>query len=225
MTNGVTDYAGNALVVGRAFTFTVDMPVDAVLPAVTAISPPNAAVVGINAISQAGFTERINPLLFTSFGFTANTSDGQIAVAGSSVVSADRLTATFKFAQPLLPNTVYCSNFNFTDLAGNRGGSAGCFTSTATNDVTVPVVTGINPPNGSTNIPLNAIFAVQLNKPLNAVSFLNNAATVITLSERRHVDSRNSGAECRRADGRLHSRVPTIAWSRSHHRRVRSNGQ
>src|SRR5262249_9477827 len=57
-------------------------------------------------------------------------------------------------------------------------GSA-CFTTGIAADNTPPSVTAINPPNGSTAVPLNAAITAQVSEPLNAVSFVTLAQRTV----------------------------------------------
>ena len=58
----MTDVAGNALTASSSATFTVDSPANTVPLTITSLSPPDGATAGLNAILQAAFSARIDPL-------------------------------------------------------------------------------------------------------------------------------------------------------------------
>jgi len=186
-TPGVTDNAGNVIVNTVAFSFTVDTPASTTRPSVTLGNPPNNIVgVGRNVTLQARFSTRINPLTVNSPSFVVVDSNSQIAVPGTITVTPDRRTASFVPASPYGANERYCwylnaySAYAIADLYGNiLNGFSSCFTTGASNDKTLPVVTQVTPTNGATGVALNSLVSVQLSKPLSQLAFLSQAGGVV----------------------------------------------
>lgn len=178
----VTDIAGNALP-NSTWSFTVDSPEELVGPPLVAYSPPSGAPTGLNPVLEIRMAERINPVTLYTFLVSGPGAPGNTKYwPGTVTVAPDRLSATYTFPQPPQPNTQYCWEVPLYNVAGLLGGMDGsCFTTATTADTTAPAVTGVNPPNGSSNIPLNAVIAVQSSKPLSTVSLANHAATAFTL--------------------------------------------
>ena len=180
---GVTDVAGNVLSNPAAYTFTVDTPADTVRPSLTLANPPNGTTgVGRNVTIQAEFSERINQLTASSSTFYVYDSNTGNRIPGTITVDPTRRSATFAPATAFVADTRYCwvVNTNVTDLAGNAFNAfTYCFTTGTAIDTTPPSVTQVNPPNGATGVPLNALIVAQVNQPLNAFAFQNQTGGVV----------------------------------------------
>jgi hypothetical protein len=117
---GIKDLAGNALTGTVSFTFTTGSGADLSNPSLVSFQPTGAGV-GISAVVQATFDERIDATSIGPSNFRVFRG-GSTAVAGTISVSADGRTATFTPSSPLVPNTSYSIQiFSHTDLAGNVG--------------------------------------------------------------------------------------------------------
>jgi YD repeat-containing protein len=237
-TQGLTDIAGNPIANTVAYAFTVDSPADAVNPFVTTYSPPNSSTgIGRNVQPHVRFSERINQLTVSTVTFATYDSNTNLQIPGVVIVSPDRMGATFTPSAPFGANTRYCWYLNtMTDLAGNAlSGFSSCFSTGTSNDTTAPVISGINPPNGASGVPLNAVIIAQTSEPIDPVSFglvpqttialplttgaankldlgLFAGGTSITLSATGNGDLSSSSLQIN-ADGSLHAPVPVGSYS------------
>jgi large repetitive protein len=117
---GVQDLSGNVMTSPVSATFTTGPGADLTRPSVTTVSPANGAtLVAVNTVITVQFSKRIDPLTVSTSTFTVTPSGGT-AIAGSVVVSADFLSATFTPGAPLLNNKSYSVNVSsgVTDLTG-----------------------------------------------------------------------------------------------------------
>jgi uncharacterized protein (TIGR03437 family) len=122
ITTGVTDLAGNALVVNYVWTFTTAVPVGpppvTITPSVISTLPVNGAtIVPVGNALSANFSEAINPLTISTATFTL--MQGSTPVPGT--VSYSGVTAIFNPLSGLAPNLLYTATITtgVTDLAGN----------------------------------------------------------------------------------------------------------
>ena len=177
----ITDLAGNTLSNPGTFSFLTGNAPDVQRPNVVEISPANGAVnVGTNTTIQLRFSERINPLTVNSSNFQLFTSSFSSQVPGNITVAPDRMSATFTPSTPVSLSTAYFLQvFSITDLTGlDTGFFFSSFTTALGSDNTGPTVVAINPPDGSSDVPVNAHVVVKLNEPINPLTVTNTAVTL-----------------------------------------------
>jgi len=174
-TQGVTDVAGNPISNTVTYSFTVDTPADTTNAFVTVVSPPSGATnIGRNVVMQARFGERINPLTVTAATTYLYDNHTNLTINGTNTVSPDRMGLSFAPSAPLGANSQYCWYLSpgILDLSGNvLSGYGYCFITGPANDTIAPFVTGVNPPNAATGVPLNAGIVAQISEPVNPISF------------------------------------------------------
>jgi hypothetical protein len=154
--SNVLDYAGN--------TFT-SFPAQFTTAATPDYSTPTAAVdfsywqtgVGTNAYFYCRYSEPMDPSSITNSGLYIYTYANGVKFPSTVSLSSDMMTATIAPTSPLAANTqyiYYCNNA--IDLTGNAQSntSAGFYTGSGT-VTTGPTLQFTNPPNGSTNVPVN----------------------------------------------------------------------
>jgi len=129
---------------------------DTTAPMVTAVVPANAAAgVAINTKITATFTEAMDPLTITTTTFTL--TQGGAPVAGA--VTYVGVTATFNPDANLTGTTLYTATITTgaEDLAGNALAldKVWTFTTGVALDTTAPMVSSINPIDGSVGICVN----------------------------------------------------------------------
>jgi methionine-rich copper-binding protein CopC len=121
VTTGVTDLAGNALLVNYVWTFTTGVAPDTTKPTIVSTVPLNGSTgVALNQAISATFSEAMNPLTLTSSTFLL-TAPGAVAVTGTVTYDPINFIATLKPTVNLLPATSYVTTVTTgaTDLAGN----------------------------------------------------------------------------------------------------------
>jgi hypothetical protein len=128
--NGVRDLAGNTLVSPITTSFTTGADADLRSPTVTTVTPANGAIgVATTTTVEIHFSEPIDRNSVSSSSFRV-LNPSFTPVAGTVVVAADALSATFTPSSPLTPSSVYRPQVtNILDLAGN---TIGFFQSTFT---------------------------------------------------------------------------------------------
>ena len=118
--NGVRDLAGNTLVSPITTSFTTGAEADLRSPTVTTVTPANTATgVPTTTTVEIRFSEPIdrNSVGLSEFQLL---NPSFTPVAGTIVVAADALSATFTPSSPLAPSGVHRPRaFNILDLAGN----------------------------------------------------------------------------------------------------------
>lgn len=118
ISTGAKDLAGNSLGSAHVWTFTTGSASDTTAPAVISSAPAAGAVeVTVTSNLSATFSEFMNPLTINTVTFLLR--QGVTAVAGTVTYSG--VTATFRPANNLAPNTVYTATITTgaKDLAGN----------------------------------------------------------------------------------------------------------
>jgi len=177
----LTDLAGNTLSNPGAFTFLTGNAADTVRPNVVTVNPVNGATaVPTNAVIRLQFSERVNPLTVNSSTFRVFTSQFGVPVTGIINVAADGLSATFTPASPLASSTTYfVQAFSITDLTvQDIGFIQTSFTTSLGVDTEAPTVVAVSPPDGTSNVPVNAHVVVRLSEPINPLSLSNTAVTL-----------------------------------------------
>jgi 5-enolpyruvylshikimate-3-phosphate synthase len=118
---GVQDLSGNLMSAPVTTSFTTAPGADLTRGSVASVSPANSAtLVPINTVITVQFTKRVDPLTVSTSTFTVTPSGGT-AIAGSVVVSADFLSATFTPSAPLLNNKVYSVTIRFRRIHASFG--------------------------------------------------------------------------------------------------------
>jgi hypothetical protein len=149
---GIKDAAGNVLTPAVSRSFTTAAGVDLSYPSVSGYNPPNNSVgVGTNVNPAFQFSKRMDVISFNSSNvYVYSNNTGQYA--GNTIVpSADRMTVTIQPNNPLVGNTQYCFSVNGVyDVVGNPVYSTPCFTTGPGADTTSPVISLMDPPNGTT---------------------------------------------------------------------------
>lgn len=144
-------------------------------PVVTATNPINQSTdVAINSKISATFSAAMDPLSVTNFTL----QQGTTTVAGAAECTDS--TITFTPALKLDSNTIYTATIG--SGAENISGTSMVkdyvwkFTTSAISDITVPMVTLMNPANSATGVDLNQVIAITFSEPmdqttLNALTF------------------------------------------------------
>jgi len=167
ITTGAQDSKGRALAGDYSWSFTTGSTPDTVPPTVNFTAPLNNATgVAINSSVTAVFSEPMDPLTTTASSFTLR--QGTTPVAGS--VSYSGVTAVFKPAANLSPNTLYTATISTgsKDLTGNAlaadrvwrfttGAGPDSTAPTAISTVPVDLATGV-----ATNSSVSAVFSESM---------------------------------------------------------------
>jgi hypothetical protein len=184
VTNGVTDYTGNALNQVFSSTFTTQSGYDNFRPWVVAVSPYSGqGGAPQNTRVEITFSERMNPLTINGGSFYLDGTEGRIPA--TITVSPDGLKATLTPQRLLLTNSNYyitCRN-SMTDVAGNASltNSGSSFTTGLTmNDTTPLALVSMTPDNGTTGAGTNGLVTLKFNKPLAATSINKDTVIVAT---------------------------------------------
>ena len=163
--NGVQDMAGNA-VIPFASQFTTADRAD-VLPVnfVGSNIPPYATGVPVNSPITMYFNEPVDPGTLTPSNCTL--------MPGTFTFSADLRTVSLVPAAPLAVGRDYyfgCSGYQ--DISGNPAYNSFFFSfrTSFSADVIPPTVIGVNPENGSAQVPINAQIQVGFNEPVQETS-------------------------------------------------------
>ena len=177
---GVKDVAGNVLTPAVATTFTTGTGADLSSVQVTAYNPPSSyRGVGTNVNPVFQFNKRMNLISLMSgtvYMFNNNTQQG---VPITVVPAADRKSVTLQPTSPLLAATQYCFDvYPVYDLVGNPVYSQPCFITGNGTDTTAPVVSAMDPPNGTVTA-INTTLVFYVNKQIDPLTF--NAATAVAL--------------------------------------------
>jgi len=178
--SGVKDATGSALTPAVTVAFTTAAGADLIIPSVTAYNPPNGyRGVGTNVNPVFQFSKRLDVISYnTSNVYLYNNNTAQYP-AVTVVPSADRTSVTIQPVSPLLPGAQYCIYaYGVYDLVGNAIYSTPCFITGLAADTTPPVITLMNPPNGTTTA-INATLYFYASKQIDPLTF--NAATAVAL--------------------------------------------
>jgi hypothetical protein len=180
--DGVKDLSGNVLATPVTTTFTTEPGVDLFNPTVTLVDPASGAVgVPTNVKVQVRFSERINPLTVTETTFFVQPNFGAVHVPGSVTVATDGLSAAFTPGEALLPSTShFVSLSGVADLSGQTLFFGFSFTTAGEADTVAPTVVSVSPPDGTSEVPVNARATALFSEPLSAVSVGTDAIMVST---------------------------------------------
>ena len=177
---GVKDAAGNTLTPSVATMFTTGTGADLSGVSVTAVNPPSGyRGVGTNVSPVFQFNKRMNIISLSSstvYMFNNNTQQG---VPVTVVPAADRMSVMFKPTSPLLPATQYCFyGYPVYDLVGNAVYSQPCFITGNGTDTTPPVISLMDPPNGTTTA-INTTLVFYVSKQIDPLSFNTTSAVAL----------------------------------------------
>jgi len=146
--------------------------VDGVCPIVLATDPANLTTsVALNKVITITFNEAMDPATITTASVTLT---GTTAIAGTVTYSG--VTATFTPSAPLTVNTTYTGRVTTSvkDVTGNALQTDYVWTF-STGATLSPVVIAVDPPNGSTGVPLNKVITATFNVPMDPLTI--NATT------------------------------------------------
>jgi hypothetical protein len=176
----VRDLSGHELAAPLDRHFTTAPGVDVIAPVVTVVSPFNGAGnVPTNALVQAGFSERIDPLTINSSTFIVTPQNTGVPIAASYLVAADGRSATLVPASPLTPLSTYYMQINgVTDLVGQSLYSFTSFTTGTGPQITPPSVVSVSPPADTAGVPTNARVSVLLSAPISPITVGSDALVV-----------------------------------------------
>ncbi|HTA45517.1 MAG TPA: Ig-like domain-containing protein [Bryobacteraceae bacterium] len=177
---GVQDAAGNTMSGSVSRSFATGPSIELTNPVITLGSPIDNSTTGTNPEILFTFNEQINPISSSSFTFY-NANIGGF-VSGSALSWApDFKSVMITYPGTLSPGTRYYFYLSsICNLANNCTGSSGHYLYTGSSADTGPEsITGVNPPNGGSGVPLNPAISLVLSKPV-AVGSVNNSS--VTLS-------------------------------------------
>lgn len=142
------------------------------VPTVTAVTPPNGVMnIGNNAIIRVAFSKPINPLSVS--GTTIQVSGGAVTLMPASIsFDTTNMQVTFTPLQPLPDATLMTIAVNgVEDPAGNAVTPLTTQFTTGTGaDTDAPFVTATNVFSGQTNVPVNTVFTITFNEPMDPQS-------------------------------------------------------
>jgi YVTN family beta-propeller protein len=185
-TASLTDSAGNALTNPGTITFTTGAGTDTTGLTLASYTPPNGFTTGRLPAIRVVFNKLIDPLSATTTSVYAyrSTNNGTpyTTVLNTTVtVSPDRKAVTLNLPGPLdVSTTYYWITCSIHDQAHYSGYCASWYFNTNSGvDVTPPAVIAVAPPDGATNVPVNAPIQILLSKPIDP-TLVNS--TSLTLS-------------------------------------------
>lgn len=177
---GVTDPAGN-MMTGVTTPFVTAAGADLTYPTILGMNPLNGSRgAGTNVNPTILFSKPMDiiSLLNPSTIYLFNNTNGLI-VPSTLVPSADR-TSVAIHPSALEAGTYYCfAARSASDLVGNAVTGQSCFVTGPGPDTVAPVVTAMNPPNGTTTA-VNTVLQFYVNNPIDIVTF--NPATAVALA-------------------------------------------
>ncbi|HEY5329958.1 MAG TPA: Ig-like domain-containing protein [Acidobacteriaceae bacterium] len=185
--NGLLDYAGNT------FTPLTTQFTTGALPDFTAATvlydfAYNTQNIPTNAIFTCRYTKPMDPSSFTAGNVYVYDYATSVKIPVTYTFSSDMMSVTLTPTSTLTPNTDYeYECFNAIDLTGNAQTNNGgpLFYTGSGPDTAGPQLVYANPPNGSTNVPLNDAGAawsstnlmLLFNEPLSHYSLSNITLT------------------------------------------------
>jgi large repetitive protein len=178
---GVKDPAGNVLTPSVSASFTTAAGTDLSYPTLLGYNPANGSRgAGTNVIPTFTFSKRMDVIpLNSSNVYIYNNTTGQ-TIPSTVVASSDRTTIMIQPTSPLQASTQYCyRESGLYDEVGNPvSGSVPCFITGLGPDTTPPVVSQMNPPNGTATA-VNVTLQFYVSKPINPITF--NPATAVSV--------------------------------------------
>jgi hypothetical protein len=164
---GVLDATGTP-VTATTRSFTTGTANDTTGPVVSSIAPPpNSAGVGVNAAVRVRFNERINPLSVTGGTIRLTTGSSTELACTITFGNSDQDVVIVPHG-PLADAATYTLTVSgVEDLAGNPvAGQTTSFTTASSPDFDTPQLVRLAPANGTTGVPLNAVFEATFNEPI-----------------------------------------------------------
>lgn len=176
---GISDLGGNALSQGTEVTFYPGSSEQPRFNSVTDFSPSRDQKIPPDAVFEMRTDSPIDPSTLTLESFGIYNESLERNVPGSHRLSENNRRVAFVPDSPLSDSYEYTINrgrFEYLeDLAGNRFTSLPFFSFLPPflPEVTLIDVLGQNIPSGATDVPLNAVFTLAMNKQVNAVCASN----------------------------------------------------
>jgi hypothetical protein len=177
-TTGIRGANGVAQVNAGYWYFYTGADRDATAPSVRAITPPAGSTnVGDNARIVVRFSEPLNPLTVNASTIAVT---GAAAIAGSFSFANQNRDVYFEPYAPLPDSqTLTITIDGVTDVSGNPvPKTTAQFGVAAGPDVAVPVALAVNPVNGLTNVPTNAVVSLLFNEPIDPASVSSSTVQV-----------------------------------------------
>ena len=178
MTTGARDLAGNSLAADYVWSFTTSMDADVTAPTVTGTINTNGGTnVAVNTKAGATFSKAMDPLSITNANFMVKETVSGLPVAGT--VSYSGVSAVFTPLANLANGRGYTTTIKggatgVKDLAGNQMVDyVLSWTTSASSDMTAPLVTGTSIANGAANVAINSRVGVTFSKGLDPVTITN----------------------------------------------------
>jgi len=215
LTNGLRDLQ-NTPFAATNFYFYTGAGADATAPAVISIAPPDGALdIGINAIVRLQLSEPINPLTVSAGTVSLSSSSGP--VPASVTFNPADTTVTLAPQVPLPVSTALTLTIDgVQDAAGNPvPAQTTQFTTNAGADTVRPTVIATNvTAYGANNVPINTVFHVTFDEPMDVATVLAQTATFLYDSSLGY----RSGTGSMSSDGRTFTFVPDnpLAVNHSH---------
>jgi hypothetical protein len=172
---GVEDPAGHAVPLTSS-TFTTGNAPDVTPPSVIATSTVSGDTsVPVNSVFEWTFSEPIDSTIVLAAGTVLYDYTVGYVAGGTLSLSADARTLTYVPPAALVPSRQYqVYPGNIADLAGNVGGSASIyFTTASAADTTAPQVIAANPADAAVGVPLNARIRLAFDEPISGASLQN----------------------------------------------------
>jgi hypothetical protein len=155
-----------------------------VRPKVTGTNPVNQATnIALNTTLSSTFNVEMNPTSINASTFTLK--HGTTTVAGAT--SYTGMTASFNPAEDLAPNTLYTATLSTG--ATNKAGAGSSrdyvwtFTTGATADIVLPLVSAISPVANETGIALNHAVVIEFSEAMDKTTINNSTLLVKRGSE------------------------------------------
>ena len=215
MTSGLRDLQ-NTPFAGTNFYFYAGAEPDDTAPVVTAVSPPEgAANVGISATIRLYVNESVNPVSVSPSTVTLASSAG--VIPASVTFNTTNTIVTLVPQVPLPASTALTLTVaGVQDRAANATVQQTVhFTTGAAADTVQPSVIATNvTASGAANVPVNSVFQLTFDEPMDATTVLSQTPTFIYDSSAGYV----SGVGSMSSDGLVYTFVPDgpLAVSRQH---------
>jgi len=181
LTRYIKDLAGNKLIRERKWKFTTGTEKDTSYPTVQEVVPaPGNTDVPLSQHVSVRFNETINFNAINSSNFYLQDNRGEPV---SGTVQASGFHATFVPDESLNPNTLYTVVLTTAvqDQAGNalREEFHSQFTTIASEDTSIPVVTAISPANNEKDVAGNASIIASISEEVSSSS-VNDQTVILT---------------------------------------------
>jgi hypothetical protein len=149
-------------------------------PSLVSFSPPNSPI-PLNAVFELQFNEALDGSFVNANTVILNGPNG--VVPGTLSLDASLTQVRFVPSAPLQQNSFYILSttgaIQGTNGLAQRFGTSNFFETGTNTDTVPPVVTLVSPPDGSSNVPVNADIHVLFNEPVNPLT-VNAGAIQVT---------------------------------------------